>query len=102
MYIAADDDHYTDEHTFEYTEYDAEGNPLKTYQAPYSKPYRGKCGYHFSKPVSAIVTLGEDGSIAIEGAETDFAYGIRPAPQYWEDVAGKMLGTPSMTVQLEI
>lgn len=102
MYIATDDDHYTDEHTFEYTEYDAEGNPLKTYQAPYSKPYRGKCGYHFSKPVSAIITLGEDGSIAIEGAETDFAYGIRPAPQYWEDVAGKMLGTPSMTVQLEI
>lgn len=102
MYISTDGDHYTDEHTYTYTEYDAEGNPIKTYEAPYSKCYRGQFGYHFSNPISAIITLGEDGSIAIEGAETDFKYGVRPLKENWEDIAGKMLGTPSMNVQLDV
>ena len=102
MYIPTDGEHYTDEHTFEYTEYDDEGNAIKTYQAPYSKPYRGMFGYHFTEPLSAIVTVNEDGSIHIEGMDTDFVYGIRPAPQYWEEVTGKYLGIPSMDVQLDV
>ncbi|MBP3435979.1 MAG: metallophosphoesterase [Clostridia bacterium] len=102
MYIASDGDHYTDEHTFEYVEYDAEGNELKRYDAPYSKPYRGKFGYHFTEPLSAVFTLEEDGRITVDGKETEFAYGIRPAPQYWEEVAGKVLGIPSCEFQVEV
>ncbi len=102
MYISSDGDHYTDEHTFEYVEYDEEGNAVKSYQAPYSKPYRGSFGYHFTEPLSAVITLTDDGRIVVEGKKTDFAYGIRPAAQYWEEVAGKMLGVPDADIQLEV
>ena len=102
MYIASDGEHYTDEHTFEYVEYDEEGNELKRYQAPYSKPYRGKFGYHFTEPLSAVFTMTDDGRIVVEGKDTEFAYGIRPEEKYWEDVAGKMLGVPNAEVQLDV
>ena len=102
IYVSDDGEHYTDEHTFEYTEYDAEGDPVKTYQAPYSKPYRGKFGYHFTEPLSAVITLEDDGRITVDGKETDWAYGIKPRPQNWDEIAGKMLGIPNVEVQLEV
>ena len=102
MYLKDDGEHYTDEHTFEYVEYDEDGNETKRYQAPYSKPYRGKFGYHFTEPLSAVVTLEEAGRIYVDGKETEFAYGIRPAPQYWEEVAGKVLGIPDLDAKVEL
>lgn len=73
--------HYENEHTFLYTEYDAEGNEGKTYRKPYKELFYGLMGnycWFYRDPLSAIISVTDDGTVKVEGAETDWTYGIVP------------------------
>jgi len=67
---------YPEDATFEYSEFDKDGNFIKKYQKPYNSLQR-KSLYH-KEPLSAIVTVSEDGNIEITGSETEYLYGIQP------------------------
>lgn len=77
--------HYGPEHTYTYTEYDAEGKPLKTYQRPYDELWTGKRGWFYTEPLSAIVTVTEDGTVTVDGTEADWVYGILPPAEGTSD-----------------
>lgn len=70
--------HYGPEHTYEYTEYDADGNPTGKRQRPYIELWQGQYTWFFKDPLSAIVTVDTDGNVKVEGVQTEWAYGIAP------------------------
>ena len=75
-------EHYTEEHTYTYTEYDEEGNPTKTYERPYTELWQAQHGWFYDRPLSAIVTITDDGTVTVDGCEADWAYGIVPDPSF--------------------
>ena len=77
-WIGGLDEHYTDEHTFTYTEYDKDGNAVKTYERPYSTLWQAQHGWFFDRPLSAIITVSDDGTVTVEGCEAEWAYGVAP------------------------
>ena len=79
------DHHYDDAHTFRFTDYDADGNPTTTEDFPLNKLRQGANTWFFTNPLSAIVTVTEDGQITIEGETTEWLYGIEP-PRYEDGV----------------
>ncbi len=75
--------HYMDEHTFEYTEYDENGNKGETYQKPINKLFynlMGNYGWFYTDPLSAIITVSDDGTVTVEGSQAEWMYGIEPPP----------------------
>ena len=70
--------HYTEEHTYKYTEYDAEGNVVGVRERPYIELWQGQNTWFVKDPLSAIVTVDTDGNVKIEGMETEWVYGIAP------------------------
>lgn len=70
--------HYGPEHTYTYTEYDAEGNPIGTRERPYTELWQGNFTWFVKEPLSAIVTVCDDGTMTIEGMETEWVYDIAP------------------------
>ncbi|MBR2406192.1 MAG: metallophosphoesterase [Clostridia bacterium] len=70
--------HYTAEHTYEYTEYDANGNAVSKRQRPYIELWQGQNTWFVKEPLSAIVTVDTDGTVTVDGMETDWVYGIAP------------------------
>ena len=70
--------HYTEEHTFEFTDYDEAGNPTRTYRRPYTELWMSPNTWFFKDPVSAVVTVSEDGTFDISGTETVWDYGVLP------------------------
>ena len=46
---------------------------------------QGKNTWFFTNPLSAIVTVTEDGKITIQGEDTEWLYGIEP-PYYQDGV----------------
>lgn len=67
---------YPEDATFEYSEFDEEGNFIKKYPKPYNTLKR-KCLY-YTNPLSAIIAVDEDGNINIEGMDGDWLYGVKP------------------------
>lgn len=80
-----DDFHYDPTHTFRFTDYDAEGNATMTEDFPLNDLRQGKNTWFFTNPLSAIVTVTEDGKITIQGEDTEWLYGIEP-PYYQDGV----------------
>ena len=72
------DYHYDDTHTFRFTDYDADGNPIFTEDFPLNKLRQGSNTWFFTTPISAIVTVTEDGKITIQGEQTEWLYGVEP------------------------
>ncbi len=70
--------HYGPEHTYEYTDYDAEGNPIGTRERPYIELWQGQNTWFVKEPLSAIVTVDTDGNVTVEGMETEWVYDIAP------------------------
>jgi len=73
--------HYLKEHTFTFTDYDEAGNPIGTYQRPYAELWMSPNTWFFRDPVSAVVTVSEDGNFEISGTETVWDYGVLPKPR---------------------
>lgn len=70
--------HYDPWHTFVYTEYDEEGNPTESYLKKYSDLWTGEKGWFYKDPLSANITVYDDGTVDIQGTETEWVYDILP------------------------
>ena len=70
--------HYTSEHTFPFTDYDENGLPIGTTDVSLADLRQGSNIWFFQDPLSAIVTITDDGEITIQGSKTDWAFGIAP------------------------
>ncbi|MBR2336079.1 MAG: metallophosphoesterase [Clostridia bacterium] len=77
VWLPSVDKHYTHE-TFQYTEYDEKGNEIDTKDRLISELWMSPQTWYFTDPVSATITVREDGKIAIEGMETNWLEGIIP------------------------
>lgn len=71
-------EHYGDEHTFMFEQYDAEGNLIATYPKKYSELSMGKNTWFSEDPISCTVTLSETGIVDIDGVKSQWAYDIVP------------------------
>ncbi|MBR3978597.1 MAG: hypothetical protein IKJ94_03115 [Oscillospiraceae bacterium] len=71
-------EHYTDEHTFMFEEYDTEGNLIATYPKKYSELTMGKKTWFSEEPISCTVTLSESGVVSIDGVKSQWAYDVVP------------------------
>ncbi len=68
---------YPEDATFEYFDYDENGKLRGSYQKPYSsltQPWN----YYCDEPISAIVTINDDGIVTIDGFTSNWMYGITP------------------------
>ncbi len=70
--------HYDDTHTFEYLDYDREGNLLGTKTLPINTLPNAPRTWFFDEPLSAIITVTERGMVTVKGSETHYLYGIEP------------------------
>ncbi len=70
--------HYEDGHTFEFVEYNDQGEPVDSYLKNYRDLSMGNQTWFYKDPLFCIVTVSEDGHIAIEGMKTEWMYGIEP------------------------
>lgn len=66
--------HYYDSHTYIKDVYDAEGNYIESVETPLDTPL---CWYS-DAPLSAVVTVYENGVIEVEGSKANWLYGIKP------------------------
>lgn len=62
--------------TFDYTDYDKNGNALTTEKQPLSMISMSAQTLFFKDPLSAIVTVTSDGKVTVKGSETEWMYGI--------------------------
>lgn len=77
-WIAKGYPHYNDEHTFKVTEYDDDGNAIAKRDELLKKPWMSPNTWYFEEPLSAIITIRENGHIAIDGMKTAWAYDVTP------------------------
>ena len=90
--------HYTDGQTFDYAEYDENGTETKRFARNLTELWMSPNTWYFCDPLSAVVTVAEDGTVCVEGSETTWMYGVLPAarPQGFgcepkiSDFAGKI------------
>ncbi|MBE6929436.1 MAG: hypothetical protein E7463_04070 [Ruminococcaceae bacterium] len=68
---------YPDELTFDYTEYDKDGNPLATYKKSVND-VTDRYYYFCDEPLSAIVSIDDEGNVNIEGMQSPWLGGIEP------------------------
>ncbi len=73
--------HYDDNHTFEYIKYDENGEILSSEIAPLSELWQSGNTWYFKEPLFAVVTVLQDGTVNIEGAKTEWIYGVEPQNQ---------------------
>ena len=69
--------HY-DKETFIYTDYDENGNKLESRERLVSELWMSPQTWYFTNPLSAVVTVREDGKITIEGSETSWYADVIP------------------------
>ena len=65
-------------YTFEFTDYDQGGNPSISFDRPLSSLTMGGQTLFFADPLSALITVGTDGSVTLKGSKTEWMYGIEP------------------------
>ncbi len=70
--------HYSEGQTFDYTEYDADGRETDRYARDLTELWMSGNTWYFCDPLSAVVTVSEDGHIRVEGSKTEWVYGILP------------------------
>lgn len=74
-----EDYHYAEDMTYAFQNYDEEGKPQGAVQMlPLNSMKQAKNTWFFREPLSAIVTVTEDGVIRIEGSHTSWVYDIAP------------------------
>ena len=72
-------EHYGAEHTYDYVEYDEQGNAITSYKRSLNELTMGKNTWFFEDPLSAIVKVSQYGTISVEGMKSRWIYGINPA-----------------------
>ncbi len=79
-------EHYSDKHTFDFVEYDSNGNPISTSKKSLNELTMGKNTWFFEDPLSATVKVSQYGTITVEGMESRWIYGINPADAKHDEV----------------
>lgn len=77
-WVPKKEQHYTDEHTFELENYDAEGNCLGAETVPLSRLWQSVNTHYFQDPLSAVVTITDEGKITVTGSKTKWCYDVAP------------------------
>ena len=70
--------HYTEAHTFDFEDYDADGNCISTEKMPLKDLRQGLNTWFFESALSAVVTVEEDGKISVKGSDARWVYDIAP------------------------
>ncbi len=68
---------YPSDAEFDYTEYDENLNPVKTYKKPLNDLSRHFCRYS-DRPLYTIVTIDDDGTLTIKGMKAEWLCGVEP------------------------
>lgn len=77
-WLSVKNPHYLEGHNFKYTEYDKEGNAIKSYSRPLSDLRMSPNTWYSEDALNAIVTIDTDGNIEIDGFDSKWLYGIVP------------------------
>lgn len=77
-WVPKKEQHYSDGHTFELESYDAQGIYQGTQIVPLAKLWQSANTHYFREPLSAIVTIHDDGTISVEGSKTSWRYDVEP------------------------
>ena len=72
------EDHYTDDQTFEYISYDADGKELFNTTEPLKVLWQSTRTWFFDAPLYATVRIFETGEIEIDGTRTKWIYSVEP------------------------
>jgi hypothetical protein len=71
--------HYAEDMTYDFQDYDEKGQPKGAPQSlPLNSMKQAKNTWFFREPLSAIVTVNENGEVKIEGSRTSWVYDIEP------------------------
>jgi hypothetical protein len=65
-------------YTFNYTEYDQGGAAAASFERPLSSLTMGAQTLFYAEPLSATVTLYEDGHAIVKGSSTEWMHGVEP------------------------
>ncbi len=68
---------YPDEATFEYLDYDIQGNYIGSYERKLNT-LTHKSNYYCEEPLSAVVTITDEGIVEIKGSCSNWLHGIEP------------------------
>ena len=71
-------EHYTEAHTFSQTEYDDDGNVVAVREVPMSAAWMSGNTWYYDRPLSATITVTEDGDVSIEGGKVGWIHDIVP------------------------
>lgn len=89
FYGYAENDINFPQYTFNYTEYDSDGNPSCSFKRPLSTLTMGAQTLFFKQPLSATLTVGVDGSVDMKGTYTEWMYDVAPiSSEYDEGILG--------------
>ncbi len=83
-------EHYSEENTYRFTEYE-NGVAGKTYDRSYTLDHMNQNTWYSKEPLSAIVTISEDGEITVDGKESEYVFGILPPENIWPGSEPKVL-----------
>ena len=72
------EEHYNENHTFSFSNYDSEKNLTGTQTLPLTGLSQSKNTWFFENPLSAVVTISDDGDITIEGSKTNWLHNVMP------------------------
>ncbi len=67
-------EHYTEEHTYMLEKYDDEGNLIEIVETPISTLGGAKNSWFSTDPLSAVVTVNENGVVTVDGCESTWIY----------------------------
>ena len=77
-WVPKQEQHYGENHTFELENYDNQGKLLDTKTVPLRDLWQSVNTHYFRDPLSAIVTIEDDGTIKVTGSETGWLYDVEP------------------------
>ncbi|MBR2406193.1 MAG: hypothetical protein IKB04_04000 [Clostridia bacterium] len=78
LWMAEGEPHYTDDQTFSYMNYDLQGNYLGTEEKPINSLPNAPRTWFFKDPLSCVITATDDGTLTVDGAETEWLHGVEP------------------------
>ena len=71
-------EHYNNEHTFNKINYDANGEIVSSTVCPLNSLSMSKKTWFFDSPLSAVISISEDGKVKIEGSKANWIYDMPP------------------------
>lgn len=84
-------EHYREADTYKYTDFDENCNAVNTYDRSYAQDWMNKNTWYSADPLSATVTVTDDGEITVEGMESEYVNGILPPENKWNDCEPRVL-----------